>query len=606
MGVGNLLYYYNVLFGIEIAIFGIISAVILVFIQLIYSNYSYRHISHILTNRWLLLYFFFSTVDLLITSAGSYFLSLGSHNIIPGIYFATDVIISNQFYSLACLLLIFISILFFIILIVKDISYLQPHRAIFLLLKNTTYNQIRDFLWKKYGLEPPYNLRFRFVGSILENRKRHKESKKAKEVRLKKEYQEEDKELKRVEAEIDVIIKRVEHSEDPMLPIRDMIIQFVKKSDLSSLEESSVLVGQITETFFKSLPTISKKWKPEDVLALKYTQHLIELLETVLEVADKEQLESAKRIILESSYKIALKLFENRNFSELDKVEELWQKIADASIGKSTVLFQNIIGYYRSIGEMLFKLLTDNASLKPIESETIIDNLFRYIGWLGERLLIKLPLEETPLFRNLAYSNEYDDYYNCLITFSDIYNHDQPKAYPLIYFDALIVVMRRLVKIYKNDKKSQLYENIFSIAYAFSSFAEDAIQVENGNGASLAALRVKETYKDLKDAGLDKEANDVIKLLVRVGIIAAAHKDKLETARFMDKPLDQWVIEELANAREDIANEVFESYIKTTGGSHETRWEFIVELGKRMGTNFGLMFDPTTGMLYTDDDPRRR
>jgi hypothetical protein len=74
----------------------------------------------------------------------------------------------------------------------------------------------------------------------------------------------------------------------------------------------------------------------------------------------------------------------------------------------------------------------------------------------------------------------------------------------------------------------------------------------------------------------------------------------------MDKPLDQWVIEELANSREDIADEVLESHIKTSEGSHEARWGFIVELGKRMGTNFGLMFDPTTGILYADDDPRRR
>ena len=416
----------------------------------------------------------------------------------------------------------------------------------------------------------------------------------------------EDEELKRVEAGIEVIKKRVERSEDPMLPIRDMMVQFVKKSDLGSLEESSVLVGRVTETFFKSLPAASKKWKSEDVLVLKYTQHLVELLETVLEVADKERLESAKRIILESSYKIALKLFENRNFDELDKIEEFWQKIADTAIGKSTVLFQNIIGYYRSIGEMLFELPKDSVSSKPIDSETIIDNLFRYIGWLGERLLIKLPLEETPLFSNLAYSTEYDDYYNCLMTFSDIYNRGYPKAYPLIYFDALIVVMKRLVKIYKKDKKSRLNENIFSITRAFSSFAENAIRVENGSGASLAALRIKETYEELKDAGLDKEANNVIELLVRVGMIAAANKGKLKTATFMGKPLDQWVIEELVNANEDIAGEVSESYIKTMDGDHETRWGFVVELGKRMGTNFGLMFDPADGKIYADDDPRRR
>lgn len=605
MDFGNLLNYYNTLFGIEIAIFGIISAVILVFIQLVYSNYSYRHISHILTNRWLIMYFVFSTVDLLITAAGSYFLSLGRHDIIPSIYFASDIIVSNQFYSLACLLLIFISIAFFITLIVKDITYLQPHRAIFLLLKNTSYDQIKNFLWKKYGLEPPYNLRIRFAGTILEDLKRPKETKKAREARLKRKYQEEDKELKRVESEIEVIKKKVENAEDPLLPIRDMMIQFVKRSDLSSLEESSILIGQITETFFKTLPKTTKQWKAEDVLAMKYTEHLIELLETVIEIADKEQLESAKRIVIESSHKIALRLFENGSFSELDKIEEFWQRVADNSIGKSTILFQNIIKYYQEIGEKLFKSLNDKAS-KPEDSQTIIENIFRYIGWLGERLLIKLPFEESPLFMNYEYSTEYDTYYNCLLSFSSIYDREQPKLYPLIYFDALYVVLKRLAQIYKKNKRSRLDENIFSLAYAFSSFAESAIQAENGRGASLAAVRIKESYDELKKEGLDEEANDVIKLLVRIGMLAAINKDKLQAADFMGKSLDMWVIEELVKSGEEISGEVSESYIKSMGGDHNKRWGFIVELGMRMGTNFGFMFDPADGKLYADDDPRRR
>lgn len=605
METGNLLNYYNTLFGIEIAIFGIISAVILVFIQLVYSNYSYRHISHILANRWLKLYFVFSTIDLLITSAGSYFLSLGHHDIFPGIYLGTDLIITNQFYALVCLLLIFLSISFFIILIVKDITYLQPHRAIFLLLKNTTYDQIKEYLWKKYGLEPPYNLRIRFAGTILDDLKRPKETKKAREARLKKQYQKEDEELKRVEAEIKVINARVQNAEDPLLPIRDMMIQFVKRADLSSLEESSNLIGDITTSFFKSLPKTTKSWKAEDILAARYTDHLIELLETVVEVADKEQLESAKRIIIESSHKIALHLYEANYFGELDKIEEFWQRTADKSIGNSTILFQNIIKYYQEIGEKLFKSLSDKDS-KIEENERIIENLFRYIGWLGERLLIKLPLEESPLFQNYEYSTEYDTYYNCLLTFSSIYDREQPKLYPLIYFDALYVVLKRLAKIYKTDQKSRLDENIFSIAYSFASFAENAIPAENGRGASLAAIRIKESYDELKKEGLDKEANDVIKLLVRIGMLAAVHKVKLKAADFMSKSLDMWVIEELVNSGEEISGEVSESYIKLMGGDHDKRWAFIVELGMRMGTNFGFMFDPADGKMYAEDDPRRR
>ena len=67
--------FFNTLFGIEVTIFGIISAVILVFIQLIYSNYSYKHISHILRNKYLVLFIIFSTVDLLLTSVASFILS---------------------------------------------------------------------------------------------------------------------------------------------------------------------------------------------------------------------------------------------------------------------------------------------------------------------------------------------------------------------------------------------------------------------------------------------------------------------------------------------------------------------------------------------------
>lgn len=111
----------------------------------------------------------------------------------------------------------------------------------------------------------------------------------------------------------------------------------------------------------------------------------------------------------------------------------------------------------------------------------------------------------------------------------------------------------------------------------------------------------------MKKEGLDKEANEVVRLLVRIGMLAAINKDILEEIEFLlHRKLDIWVIEELVSSGEKIDNEVKEVHIKTMEGNHDDRWKFITELGMRMGTNFGLMFDPADGKLYADDDPRRR
>ncbi len=184
----NLLNYLNTLFGIEVAIFGIISAVILVFIQLVYSRYSYKHISHIIKNIWLILFFVFSIFDLIFTSLGSYFLSVNSQNISPNLYSFAISYIANPLYSLACLILIFVSITFFVILIVKNITYLQPHRAILVLAKNIHYGDIRDFIWRKYDLEPPSTLRFRIVHHFVTE----KGSKKKEEIRKAKQKKKDD------------------------------------------------------------------------------------------------------------------------------------------------------------------------------------------------------------------------------------------------------------------------------------------------------------------------------------------------------------------------------------------------------------------------------
>lgn len=599
----NLFNFYSTLFSIEIAVFGIISAVILVFIQLVYSNFSYRHLGQLMRDKYLILFFAFSTIDLLLTSVGSFFLSFGHHNFFPNAYLSTDVTVSNLLYVFVCLLLIFVSISFFGVLIVKNIAYLQPYRVLFLLAKRITYSEIRDFLWNKYGISVPFNMR---VIPILKTLKNKKESDKQYEARLKKESKENDAKFKKIHEEAEKLKKKVSNKEDPLLPLSEMAIQFIKRSDLKSLEEVKNFLCNISEEFFKSLPKSEETWKPENNLGIDYIKHLTSILATLLELGEKEQLESVQKIVLESSHCIALKLLEFERYDELDNLCEFWQKVADEKIGKSSSLFQLIMNYYRELGEELLGKMKDTKSPLDSARERELENVIRYIAWLGERLLLKVPIEESPLIRLFDFSTEYDELYNCLLSFSFKYNHEQANRYPLIYFDGLYVILVKLIPIFKARKDSDIGNNIFSICYAFSSFAEAAIHSKNSKGAALAALRIKEAYDELKKANLDEQAGECMNLMVRVGMLAAANSDNLSRVEFMTKAIDEEIMDEIVKSGEDISNEVYESYIKLMGGDHDKRWGFITKLGMRMGTNFGFMFDEATGELYADNDPRRR
>lgn len=594
--------FYNNLFAIEIAVFGIISAVVLVFVQLVYSSFSYRHIGSLLKNRYLILYFIFSSLDLLLTAAGSYFLSFKHHDLFPGIYLYTDLIINSSYYALVCLLLIFLSISFFVILILKNISYLQPHRALFLILKKVKYKDTRDYLLKKYGLEAPLNIKFIFP--LVDKKK--SETKKQYESRVAREQKEKEAEIHSAEEAIKKVKKEVENKEDPFSPIWEMIVQFIRRTDFRSIEDSRKLLTKISAEFYENLPVKQGVWFPEEKLGVKFVLHSTEFYRNLLEIARREELETAEKLILDISYDLGLVLLEKRRYDELDKLAEFWKDTADGYIGRSSFVFQRIMNYYNNIGNKLFDIAAKDKTSKKEEVDTMLENIFRYVAWLGERLLIKVPIEESPIIRVFDHSTEYDALYNCLLSFSHRYDFEFPHKYPLIYFDALYVILDKLIGIYKQKKDYDLGNNMFNIFYAFASFAENAIRAKNSSGAALAAMRIKEAYDKLKSNGLDEQANDCIKLLVRVGMLAATHKDELKRVEFMDKPIDEYAMDEIVRSGEDVSGEVYESYIKLMGGDHDKRWGFLTTLGMRLGTNFGFMFDPATGQLYADDDPRRR
>jgi hypothetical protein len=120
----------------------------------------------------------------------------------------------------------------------------------------------------------------------------------------------------------------------------------------------------------------------------------------------------------------------------------------------------------------------------------------------------------------------------------------------------------------------------------------------------LAMGRLKDSYDKLVSENLEESAKEAIGLLTRIGGMAARHKDKLQKVEFVRGGLiDQYIMDTAVTSpfRDKISSTIREAY---TG--LDVDWDFVVEMGRRLQTNFGFMFDWTTGELYTKDDPRRR
>lgn len=586
----NLQNFYSTLFEIEITIFGIISAVIFVFIQLVYTYYSYNHIGQILKNKWLIIFYICIILSLILSAVGALVQTFSIQKYL--------LEITNEYiYGLLCLSLIFISLSVLTIFVIKNISFLQPHRAIFLLSDTINFKKIRDYLWHKYELELPYNLQFKFVFTD-DLKEAISESYEQKIEESHKFQLAEDQKIEAINKEINKIKKKTTNAEDPFIPIRDMMIQFIKRYDLNSLAESKLLVTKIIKSFLSNIPKdIEKDWSPNNVLSKNFTQYILEFLSTILEIAEKEKLESAKKIILNICFEYSSECFNYGFYDEIILIDKFLLQVADDSIGKSSIVFIDIMNHYKDTGEKALDLIYKNQDQNDHQYQEIIKDVCKAIGWLGERLLTRLPLENSPLMMNFDYSTEYDSLLNCLFTFDHYYCNKLPQQYPLIFFDTIIVILSKLVLIVsKNNTNRSLGDHIFDLSYTFAEFAESAIEVGNSDGAALAALNLKEAYTEILDAKLSNLANDVLKSFIKIGMLAAGSKNLLKEVDFMDKPLDIWIADVIVNSGVDIEASVIDNYIHAFGvPDHDAIWEWIVSLGMRLRTNFGLSFDPETG-----------
>jgi len=210
---------------------------------------------------------------------------------------------------------------------------------------------------------------------------------------------------------------------------------------------------------------------------------------------------------------------------------------------------------------------------------------------------------------NYEFSTEYDSIRKFFLNFSDIYDRKHPNLYPHIYFDALHVVVQKLIQINDEKNNKEVDRYISEIVVAYSTFSEAATRVNNARGVGLSVLRMWDVYEKLKKSGLDNQAQNVIGYLISAGMAAAAHQRSFEGDNILSKPIHEWVIDKLLISGEYINDQVWSIYTSRVldfSDNHDEVWGFLTNLGKRLGTNFGYNFDPYTGERYSDDDPRRK
>jgi hypothetical protein len=600
--------FYNNLFAIEVAVFGIIAAAIFVFLQIIYNQFSYRQISLMFKNIFFISYIVLSTITLGLTAFGSWVLAFPQLDISLGDITRVSVF-QEEMFAFFILVLLFVSLALFLIFTLSNINYIRPSKIALLISKKIQKDEIGDYLLKKYGIPAPDD----WVVLIRQSRDsgtaalipktpttiatdEKGELSEEEQLKIESERQQYESQFKADMKVYERIKKEVEHAQDPMEPLDALMLKAINQLDLGTINEIQAVLSHVSISFIQSCKYDKdiKGWSPYLGMINNYLKYLTSMLRLHLEICDRQNLDSAKIKILETSEKVAEHVAKSSE-GEISVILDFWKEVADDAIGKSPDVFIKITQQYGNLADDVF-------NTGDVDDNYLLNEIFRQLGWLAERLIGREGIEERPLMHD-SYTTAFSALFEVILSCKYKYINKYPDSYPLIYFDAVYVLFRQLVLAFIKKSGASLKEHIFDCLYVYSSFAEVAIIKGNSNGAALATMRLQECYDKLVEENLEECAKEAIGLLVRIGGIAASHKDKLEKVEFMSKPIDEKIMDIAVNSpfRDAVEAAVWESHIHLNSD-----WDFIVELGRRMKTNFGFMFDWKTGKSYPDDDPRRK
>lgn len=576
----NISSFYNSLFAIEFAVLSILLAGVFLFLQIVYQDRLFKLTRGIPRKK---LYFvaIFCLVSLLISAAGAVLSAFPRHDFIPAFNLNSHAYLKNPWFGLLAVSLFFISAIMAIGMVIKEILSLQPNGLLERASKNIKAEDIRNYLIKQYGLHEPFFIKLHF--NIAGGKSIGAES-----------TDEEEKQYHKDLAVHKKLIEGAVNDSDPLEPIGELAIRSIRNRDMSLLEKALKSLSGVIEKDIYVQNEPKSKWNVNSYLFTNLVDYILKWVSFLIEECKKEGTSRLSSSIYNFTNEIARLAVKKEELQGSRKVISFWKLEADKVLASDTRITTQLIKLHSDLGKELFSDERDSS-----KSE-ILDEVFRSLGWLAERLLEKSGIETKPLMYDLDYETSYDAILEAILTFESDYSK-HPNAYPLIYFDAVSVMSLGLItEAIKNKDQSarrKIYENIFDCVFIYSNFALVAIKAGNGNGATLATMRLIEAFKDLKEKNnediLDKLARDVIGLMIEVAFTAAGQPSENMSSEFMREGIENRLFDVLSETSPEydrlFDEQIMEHYIRADRPrNYDAVKSFIKRLGDVRGSNFGL------------------
>jgi len=582
---------YHSLLSLETGLLAIATAIFFIFFQLVYASFSLAEFYLILRQKQFKIFFTLQFVVIVMTLLSATSLSI-SHNFI--FYdLRSNVVFSNPYWISVLLAILASSMFLFIYLVILLFNLINPSNMAELIYSNIKTEDIRKFILNKYGMYEPSSF---FLPRIFINDQ--------------KEQNEEEIKLKREEAETSFEQLKSDiksYMDSPLNPMLELGQKYLINSNLTAFASLLEYYCHISEDFVTSFNQVENalQWNPYIKLIDNYIEHLLLQFDSFKEIIRKQGIYSSEITVVEILKRISLGLIEYNQNDSVSLIIRYLKQIAKDFTTISPEVVKSVINTISDVGE---SVLQDNAAKSD---NRLTDEIFRALGSIGENIVLLSQVKKETYMWDDDYETEFDVVMNRLLGFNGIYKENASTAYPLIYFDALDVVILQLLNRYQEDKK--INDTIFSLFYEYFSFGEQAIYGKNKAGVDLALTRLVQIHEKFIECNYEEFAKSTIREIVRFGALIAIHKDELIGKGFIYEDLLDYVVEKIYQNQyvfhEVISNELHECSIKLAFDSgknnHDVVWDYIVRLGMRLKTNFGFMFDSETGELYADDDPRR-
>lgn len=570
---------YTNLFVITITIVGILLASIVALTQLLEPFLVSKSAQRLIRPTTLIFSAIFLTLSTIATLLPMTLLSIGSHDFIKGVDFRSNDIFTNQLYVVLSVSLLIVSAALVTVFISRASRYLVPTNALAYLRNGHKKGAVVSYFQKSAAARPvqPFRVKTMFDdsegGLITISQSKDEDDKSAE-----KQYQ---LDLRKYEADKEKLAKM----ENPLFPLETYLTRSIQRGNIT-------IVVNTLKSFEDIIGDLIKDKENEGLEAI--IRYYKTVLENAHELAQSVGLQSISLELLNSSSRVADELLESQKYTHLNTLLEYWKPLAGESLGDNPMLFRKTVGI---IGEVSSSVIRQKDGQWD-DMGTFVDNVSRSLGWLGERLLEKGAPERRTIMHD-DYETEFGVLVNAVLGIGWELHSNRADIYPLIYFDCLYVIAKKLAPYAKADegKDRDNSNTLFSLMYDVFSFGEAAIVAGNLDGAVLSLLRLDEHLEIAEDNDMRELRQHILDEIFRLGALAAGNE--MQGLPYFLHSRGGNLAEAAINTLKkrslgyNLDGEAREILIKaSTNTNHEKIREYLFQAGQELGTDFGMNLSP--------------